>query len=64
MFFLHDENAIEVYSEELKIGYIPKTENKVISNMMKQGVQVIAKITKFNSDDGYTHRIKVKLYQV
>lgn len=60
----YDENAIEVYSENLKIGYIPRTENKVISNMMRQGVQVVAKIVKFNPEDGYTHRIKVKLYQV
>ena len=60
----YDKNAIEVYSNELKIGYIPRTENKVISNMMKQDVQIVAKITKFNPNDGYTHRIKVKLYQV
>ncbi len=60
----YDENAIEVYNDEVKIGYIPRTENKVISNMMKQDVQVIDKVTRFNPTDSYTHRIKVKLYQV
>lgn len=60
----YDTNAIEVYSDELKIGYIPRAENKVISNIMKQDIQIVAKITKFNPSDSYTHRIKVKLYQL
>ena len=58
-----DSNAIEVYSKEVKIGYIPRTENKIIAKMMDQNIHIVAKVTKFNADEVY-RRIKVRLYQV
>ena len=59
-----DSNAIEVYHKQLKIGYIPKVENKLIAKIMDQHIRIVAKVTKFNADDRFTHKIKVKLYQL
>lgn len=58
-----DRNAIEVYDKQVKIGYIPRIENKIIAKMMDQNIRIVAKVTKFNADETY-HRIKVKLYQL
>ena len=60
----YDINAIEVYYKDLKLGYIPKIENKLIAKMLDQKIRIISKVTKFNPDDNYAHKIKVKLYQV
>ena len=58
-----DKNAIEVYCKEVKIGYIPRAENKIIAKMMDQNIRIVAKVSKFNADEIY-RRIKVKLYQL
>ena len=60
----YDTNAIEVYYKEFKLGYIPRTENKLIAKMMDQNIRIVAKVTKYNVDDAYNHKIKIKLYQV
>ena len=59
-----DENAIEVYYNQLKLGYIPKKENKIIAKIMDQKIQVVAKVTGYQADESYAHRIKVKLFQM
>ena len=59
-----DSNAIQVYHKQLKIGYIPKVENKIIAKIMDQHIRIVAKVTKFNADEKFTHKIKVKLYQL
>ena len=61
---VYDTNAIEVYYKEFKLGYIPRVENKLIAKMMDQNIRIVAKVTKFNVDDAYAHKIKIKLYQV
>ena len=59
----YDKNAIEVYHKDLKLGYVPKHENKLIAKMIDQNIHFVAKVTKFNVYDAYSHKIKVKLYQ-
>lgn len=59
----YDTNAIEIYFKDTKVGYIPKDENYLIAKMMKQGVNIIAKIIEFNADASLDKRIKTRLYQ-
>ena len=60
----YDKNAIEVYHKDLKLGYIPKVENKLITKMIDQNIRIVAKVTEFNADENYKRKIKVKLYQL
>ncbi|SHO81072.1 hypothetical protein MNB_SV-15-229 [hydrothermal vent metagenome] len=61
---IYDKKAIEVFDNNLKIGYVPKRENRVIAKIMDQKVDVVAKVIKFNKDEAYYNRIKVKIYQI
>lgn len=60
----YDSNAIEIYSNTTKLGYIPKKENKIIAKLLDQDVSLMATISKFNNNEESWHKIKVKLYQV
>lgn len=44
----HDHRAIEVYWKGHKLGYVPRADNKVIYNLMKDGVAMEARIKKEN----------------
>lgn len=59
----YDENAIEIYHQEKKVGYVPKGENSLIAKLMKQDVNVIAKIINYDKEASLQKRIKIKLYQ-
>ncbi len=59
----YDTNAIEIYFNDMKVGYIPKEENSLIAKMMRQDVNIVAKVIEYNPVASLTHRIKVKLYQ-
>lgn len=42
----HDHRAIEVFWNGHKLGYLPRADNKVIYNLMKDGAVVEARIKK------------------
>lgn len=46
-----DKRAIALYYKNLKIGYIPKVKNEVISKLMDAGKQFSAKIIEKEKDD-------------
>ena len=59
----YDTNAIEVYHQSTKVGYVPKEENALIAKMMKQDVKIIAQIIEYNPNSALDKKIKVRLYQ-
>jgi len=59
----YDINAIEIYYHGKKIGYVPKEENALIAKMMKQGVDIVAKISNYDKEALLQKRVKVILYQ-
>lgn len=42
----HDHRAIEVFWNGHKLGYLPRADNKVIYNLMKDGAKMEARIKK------------------
>ncbi|MGX1025246.1 HIRAN domain-containing protein [Psychroflexus sp. MBR-150] len=48
---IHDRFAIAICCNEHKIGYIPAFENIVIANMIDNGVQLKAHISKLNMEE-------------
>lgn len=41
---IYDSNAVMVLFEKTKIGYIPRVENKIISNLLESGRGLHAKV--------------------
>lgn len=44
----HDNNAVGVYFNEIKIGYIPKTLSELVTNVMLQNIKVCCTVTSVN----------------
>ena len=59
----YDPNAVEIYSGNSKLGYIPRKDNPVFSALMDQGVVIKGKIQKRNFDDQPRKRIKVAVFK-
>ena len=41
----YDENAVEIYWRNSKLGYLPRVENTTIAQMMNQEQEITAKIS-------------------
>lgn len=48
----YDHRAIEVFWGQHKLGYVPRTDNKVIYNLMKNGANVLARVKKIDDLPG------------
>lgn len=59
---IHDRRAIEIYSGRWKIGYVPRRENKVISNIMDQGYSTAGVIDGINQARPTWERMRVSIY--
>ncbi len=58
----HDYFAVEVYSSEQKLGYLPRADNKIIARMMDQGMSMKAIIRKIEPDAPPYRRVKIRVY--
>jgi hypothetical protein len=58
----HDFFAVEVYHKEYKLGYLPRTDNRIIARMMDQGVKIHAKIRRINPDANPSWKVKIRVY--
>ena len=41
----YDENAVELYWRNNKLGYLPRVENTAVAQMMNQGQEITARIS-------------------
>lgn len=58
----HDCYAVEVFRGDQKLGYLPRSENKIVARIMDQGMVVKAKITKIDPDAIPLRRVKLKVF--
>jgi hypothetical protein len=58
----HDYFAVEVYRNNKKLGYLPRSDNKLIARMMDQGVNVSAKIRSIDLKAHPYNRVKIRVY--
>lgn len=59
---IHDKRAIEIYRGRWKIGYVPRKENKVISNIMDQGYSIAGVIDGIYQARPTWKRMRVSIY--
>lgn len=58
----HDERAVEVYHRNGKLGYIPRVDNSVISQLMDRNEKIKAEISWLKKDPDPWERIGIKVY--
>lgn len=58
----HDSYDVEVFRNDVKLGYLPREENKVIARMMDQGIEAKAIILKINPEVHAYRKVKMKVF--
>lgn len=59
----YDENAIAIYYEELRIGYVPQELNLVISRLMDAGKEFYTRVVQVKKINEWV-RISAKLFMI
>jgi hypothetical protein len=58
----YDINAVEIYSGDAKLGYLPRNMNTSIALLMDQGIEVQAEIKELNRDAFPYGSVKVEVW--
>ena len=57
----HDRNAVAVYFQQDKLGYIPAAENTALAQMLDRGKSLNATVSELKKSDDPCHRIQVTI---
>ena len=60
----HDKNAIAVLYEKIRIGYVPRALNLIISRLMDAGKAFFCRIEDVELVDNYWVKLSSKIYMV
>ena len=60
----HDENAIAIYYEKVRIGWVPRELNVIISRLMDAGKAFFCRIENVELVEEYWVKIEAKIYMV
>lgn len=60
----YDNNAIAIYYEKIRIGYVPRELNLIISRLMDAGKAFFCRIEDVELVDDYWVKISAKIYMV
>lgn len=59
----YDRHAIEIYRKGLKLGYVPKGENRKLSLLLKNGgVEFEARVQKVDKNEHPENQIEIIIY--
>ena len=58
----HDTNAVAVYFQNHKLGYVPRGENSAISQMLDRGEILEASITKLSESEDPWERVRFRVF--
>jgi hypothetical protein len=57
----YDKNAVEVWTGDAKLGYVPRSENKTIARLMDKGVGVEASVLELDPS-AFPNSVKLELF--
>ena len=60
----HDKNAIAIFYQKTRIGYVPRELNLVISRLMDAGKAFFCRVEAVELVDDYWVKISAKIYMV
>ncbi len=55
----HDRYAVEVYRGRHKLGYVPRSDNRHISRLLRQGARLRCEVIEADPEDSPWHMLKV-----
>ena len=58
---IHDKYAVAIYHKKKKIGYVPRTDNRHISRLLNQEINVACKITEVNPKHDTWKMVRVEI---
>ncbi len=58
----YDNNAIEIYYQDYKLGFVPRHNNQCLSKLLIAGVNIITKISVLKLYSEQYNQIKITLY--
>jgi len=60
----HDEFAVEMFLGEVKLGYVPRSDNRHISRLLRQGATVVAEVTEVAPEGSIWEVIRAEVFLV
>jgi len=57
----YDKNAVEIYWQDQKLGYLPRNQNYTVSQLLKEKNQLNASIAKLQNCSNPWERIRVDI---
>lgn len=59
----YDKRALEIFTRNnIKLGYVPRSENPIPSRLMRQNARIIGTIDKINLEEDDWRKVRVNLY--
>lgn len=58
----YDNNAVEIYFQDVKIAYLPRYDNEVIANLLRKGKQIYAKIDEFIAHNPDWDKMSIEVF--
>ena len=60
----HDPDAVAVYFQSNKLGYVPRAENSAIAQMLDRGETLEARISKLLMEEGPWERVRFTVFLI
>jgi hypothetical protein len=57
----HDTNAVAVYFNEDRLGYLPRTENQIVAQMLDRDEKLEASIIRLMEDENPWNRVRIRV---
>jgi hypothetical protein len=57
----YDKNAVEVWTGDAKLGYVPRSDNKTITKLMDQGTEVQALVLELDPS-AFPNSVKIEVF--
>ncbi|MCF6240678.1 MAG: HIRAN domain-containing protein [Bacteroidales bacterium] len=58
----YDKNAVELYYNDVKIGYIPRMDNEIIANLLRKNKEIYAEIKEFYPHNPEWNRLEINVW--
>jgi len=60
----HDPDAVAVYFQNNKLGYVPRAENSAIAQMLDRGETLEARINRLSMEEDPSERVRFTVFLV
>lgn len=60
----HDPFAVEIHLGKIKLGYVPRSDNKHISRLLDQGAKLECRVVEVDAEVGVWNMVKVEVWMI